>query len=54
MKHYPFLNLAEQATQSEMTKIYPEAFKAFIHAGIENDIINPELAKMDLDKLAKQ
>ena len=48
-----FLNLAEQATQSEMTKIYPEAFKAFIHAGIENDIINPELAKMDLDKLAQ-
>jgi ribonucleoside-diphosphate reductase alpha chain len=47
------LNLAEQATQSEMTKIYPEAFKAFIHAGIENDIINPELAKMDLDKLAQ-
>jgi len=48
-----FLKLGEQATQSEMEKIYPEAFNAFIHAGIENDIINPELAKMDLEKLAK-
>jgi len=48
-----FLKLAEQATQSEMEKIYPKAFNAFIHAGIENDIINPELAKMDLEKLAK-
>ena len=48
-----FLNLGSEATHSEMEKIYPQAFKAFLEAGIENDIVNPELTTMDLDKLAK-
>jgi ribonucleoside-diphosphate reductase alpha chain len=39
------------ATQSEMTVVYAEAFKAFIRRGIELELVAPELAGFDLDEL---
>ena len=48
-----FLGVAEESTQSEMHNNYPKAFKAFIEKGIELEMLNPELKKYDLDKLAK-
>jgi ribonucleoside-diphosphate reductase alpha chain len=48
-----FLGVAEESTQSEMHNNYPKAFKAFIEKGIDLEMLNPELKKYDLDKLAK-
>ena len=48
-----FLGVAEESTQNEMHNNYPKAFKAFIEKGIELEMLNPELKKYDLDKLAK-
>jgi ribonucleoside-diphosphate reductase alpha chain len=39
------------ATQTEMTSVYAEAFKAFIGRGIELELVAPELAAFDLDEL---
>ncbi|MEY2973455.1 MAG: ribonucleoside-diphosphate reductase class Ia alpha subunit [Pseudomonadota bacterium] len=48
-----FLGVAEESTQSEMHNNYPKAFKAFIEKGIDLEMLDPELKKYDLDKLAK-
>ena len=48
-----FLGVAEESTQNEMHNNYPKAFKAFIEKGIDLEMLNPELKKYDLDKLAK-
>ncbi len=40
-----------RATQSEMTMLYADAFKAFILRGIELELVAPELAGYDLDEL---
>ena len=46
-----FLEVAEAATQGEMTALYPDAFKAYVARGIELELIAPELAGFDLDRL---
>ncbi len=32
---------------------YPQAFSSFIHQGIDNELLTPELGKFDLDRLGK-
>ena len=46
-----FLNVADTATQHEMTALYPDAFKAYIKRGIELELIAPALAEFDLDRI---
>ena len=49
-----FLDLEPfQATQSEMPGRYPQAFKATIHKGIDLELLDPELAGFDLDRLGE-
>ncbi len=43
----------EQATQSEMAERYPEYFAAFISKGIAAELLDPELGRFDLVRLAK-
>lgn len=46
-----FLGVAESATQSEMQALYPQAFKNYIHKGIELDLLAENLLQYDLDNL---
>ena len=46
-----FLNVADSATQSDMETYYPQALKAFISRGIELELLAPNLAEYDLDRL---
>ena len=46
-----FLGVAERANQQEMETLYAEALKAYVHKGIELELLAPELAEFDLDKL---
>jgi len=46
-----FLEVAEAATQGEMTGLYPGAFKAYVARGVALELIDPELARFDLDRL---
>ncbi|ADJ22626.1 ribonucleoside-diphosphate reductase, alpha subunit [Hyphomicrobium denitrificans ATCC 51888] len=41
----------DEARQSEMGERYPEYFRAFIAKGIVADLLDPELARFDLDRL---
>lgn len=43
----------EQASQAEMKERYVTYFPQFIKTGIEAGMISPELAKFDLDRMAK-
>ena len=42
----------ELATQAEMAERYAEYFRAYIARGIEEELIDPELGRFDLDRLA--
>jgi ribonucleoside-diphosphate reductase alpha chain len=42
----------DQATQSEMAERYGEYFAAYVATGIENELLDPELARFDLVRLA--
>jgi ribonucleoside-diphosphate reductase alpha chain len=46
-----FLEVAEAATQGEMADCYPTAFKAYVAKGVALELIDPELARFDLDRL---
>jgi ribonucleoside-diphosphate reductase alpha chain len=48
-----FLGLAQQATQSEMTALYPRALPAYIHKAIELELVAPHLAQYDMEKLGR-
>ena len=48
-----FLNIRNEATQTEMESLYPEVLETFIKKGIENEILNPELQNMDIKRLGK-
>ena len=48
-----YLGMQTQATQPEMEKLYPEALKQFLDKGVENNILNAELQKMDIERLGK-
>ena len=43
-----FLGIANNATFDEMTQFYSRYFAAYIHKGIELNILNPKLADFDL------
>ncbi len=42
----------EQATQAEMAGRYSDYFRAYVKAGIAEELIDPELGRFDLDRLA--
>ncbi|MCH8543426.1 MAG: ribonucleoside-diphosphate reductase subunit alpha [Alcanivorax sp.] len=46
-----FLGVAKLADQREMEALYSDAFKAYVHRGIELELIDPELARFDLDRI---
>jgi ribonucleoside-diphosphate reductase alpha chain len=49
-----FLKVADQASFEEMSSLYPTYFTAFIHKGIELELLNPVLTQeFDLDRLGK-
>ena len=48
-----YLGMQKQATQSEMKDLYHQAFRNFLGKGVENEILNPELLEMDIEKLGK-
>ena len=48
-----YLGMQNNATQKEMETLYPKALEQFLIKGMENDILNPELGAMDLEKLGK-
>ena len=48
-----FLEIAPNATHAEMEKLYPKTLKTYIKKAIELELINPELGKMDLEKLGE-
>ena len=39
------------ASQAEMTDVYPDYFKHYIHRAIDHELLAPELAQYDLDRL---
>lgn len=43
---------AEQATHADMTMRYADYFSAYISTGIKADMLDPELARFDLQKIA--
>ncbi len=45
------LNVAHDLNQQTMAALYPKTFKAFIKAGIEFELLHPNLNDFDLDKL---
>ena len=48
-----YLGMQKQATQAEMQSLYPQAFRNFLAKGVENEILNPELLEMDVEKLGQ-
>ena len=46
-----YLGMQKQATQKEMENLYPQALRNFLAKGVENEILNPELLEMDIEKL---
>ncbi len=48
-----YLGMQKQATQSEMKDLYHQAFRNFLGKGVENEILNPELLEMDIERLGK-
>ena len=46
-----FLGIAEAATQGEMASLYPTAFQAYVAEGVALELIDPELARFDLNRL---
>ncbi|RST84578.1 ribonucleoside-diphosphate reductase subunit alpha, partial [Aquibium carbonis] len=42
----------DQATQAEMAQRYGDYFRAYVRTGIENERLDPELARFDLGRIA--
>ena len=42
----------EQATQADMGERYGEYFRAYVKTGIANELLDPEVGRFDLDRLA--
>ncbi|MBX3368739.1 MAG: hypothetical protein KF912_15630, partial [Phycisphaeraceae bacterium] len=42
----------EEATQAEMAERYPSYFHAYVKTGIDHELLDPELARFDLTRLA--
>ena len=48
-----FLGVATNATQTDMGHLYAQALPAYIHRGIELELLSPDLAGYDLEKLGQ-
>lgn len=48
-----FLDIADSASQTEMTSLYPAYLKNYIQRGIDLELLNPELMTFDLDRLGR-
>ena len=48
-----FLEIAPNATHTEMKKLYPKILDVYIKKAIDLELVNPELGKMDLKKLGE-
>ncbi len=46
-----YLNVAEQATYTEMQSLYPQALEAALSKGVEHELLNEELLTFDLKQL---
>ncbi len=46
-----YLGVSDIATQAQMKEYYPQAFKAYMHQGVELELLSPELQSFDLDML---
>lgn len=46
-----FLAIQDSATFEEMQKLYPSYLKQYIARGVELELLDPQLAKFDLDKM---
>ncbi|EKF41420.1 ribonucleotide-diphosphate reductase subunit alpha [Nitratireductor indicus C115] len=42
---------AQQATQAEMAALYADYFRAYLKAGIEAELIDPELGRFDIERI---
>ncbi|HQQ63853.1 MAG TPA: ribonucleoside-diphosphate reductase subunit alpha [Pseudomonadales bacterium] len=48
-----FLGIAKQATQTEMQALYARALPVYINKAIELELVSPELATYDMEKLGR-
>ncbi len=48
-----FLGVAQSATQTEMSALYPTALPAYIQKGVDLELLDPKLLEFDLDQLGK-
>lgn len=48
-----FLGVAESATQTDMSNLYPKALSAYLQKGVELDLVSPELLNFDTERLGK-
>ena len=48
-----YLGIAQEATQQQMSQYYSPALKAFIHKGVELELISSELLTFDLEMLGQ-
>jgi ribonucleoside-diphosphate reductase alpha chain len=48
-----FLDIRKSATFNEMVELYPIYFKSYIQRGIELEILDPQLATFDLERIGK-
>ncbi len=46
-----FLEVAESATQAQMSEHYPKAFASYLEKGIELELLSPELLSFDVEML---
>ncbi len=46
-----YLGMQKKATLKDMEALYPQALKSFLERGVQNEILNPELLEMDIEKL---
>lgn len=47
-----FLDIADKASQAQMSDFYPQALPVFLKRGVELELLHPDLLKFDLAKLA--
>lgn len=47
------LQVADSATHQQMARLYPQALMAFIHAGVQYELLDPRLADFDLARLGQ-
>ena len=48
-----FLGVAESATQHEMETLYSQTLKTYVSKGIELELLAPQLAEFDLEKMSQ-